>query len=137
MRPFSSLRTVHYRLLAGLWTIGILLTIAIPTGSIPEVQSAFGLDKLVHAVLFSGFGLLWLRGLCPPDRIQQSPGVSGRSLLVLGAGVVFAGVTELYQHIAPIERVADSYDVAADLLGLTLAFAGYYLYAHWNERSPA
>lgn len=137
MSPFSRLRTVHYQVLAGLWTVGILLALTIPTGSIPEVHSPFGLDKVVHFVLFAGFGLLWLRGLCPPARIRGSSHMSRRGVLLLVGGVLFAMGTELYQHFAPIGRMADPYDAAADLLGFLVAFAGYQLYIRMGERSPA
>lgn len=123
-------------MLAGLWTVGILLAVTIPTGSIPEVHSPFGLDKVVHAVLFAGFGLLWLRGLCPPARIRGSSHMSKRGVLLLVGGIFFALGTEVYQHFAPIERTADPYDAVADLIGFLVAFGGYQLYIRMSERSP-
>lgn len=126
MRPLSSLRAGHYRLMAALWTIGIVLLVTIPTGNLPKVQSAFGLDKVAHTFLFAVFGVLWLRGVCPPI---EGAGVSGshwRGLVLFGAGVLFALGTELYQHVALPGRTGDPYDGAADLVGLLVAFGGYY-----------
>lgn len=137
MRAPSAPRTVHYRLLAVFWTIGILLVVTIPTGTVPEVDSALGLDKIVHAVLFGGFGILWLRGLCPPGEEGLSSGVAWRAPVVLAVGILFALATEVYQHVAPIERVGSTYDAAADLVGLLVAFGGYYTYHQhsWNRTS--
>lgn len=122
----SALRTAHYRLLAVLWTVGLILAVTLPTGNVPRVQPAPGFDKIVHAVLFGGFGILWLRGLCPPIENGLSSRFPWRGFLLLSVGVLFAVGTEVYQHLAPIERMGSTYDVAADLFGLFVAFAGYY-----------
>ncbi len=127
MRILPSLRTVHYRLLATLWTVGILVALTLPAGSMPDTQ-ATGIDKIVHAGLFAGFGLLWLRGLCPPDTEGLSACFRWRGGLFFVAGILFAVGTEMYQQLLPLERVADPYDVTADLLGFIVAFVGYYVY---------
>lgn len=128
MRFFSSIRTVHYRLLAALWTVGILLGMAVPAENLPGPQSFLGLDKIVHVALFAGFGGLWLRGLCPPDSGQIQSCFRRRGGLFFVVGVFFAVATEIYQHLLPIRRLADPYDVTADLVGFTAAFVGYYAY---------
>jgi hypothetical protein len=128
MRVLSSIRTVHYRLLAAFWTVGILLAMTVPTGNLPGTQSFLGVDKIVHAVLFAGFGGLWLRGLCPPDSDQIRSCFRRRGGLFFVVGVLFAGATEIYQHLLPIQRLADPYDVTADLVGFTAAFVVYYVY---------
>lgn len=128
MSALSSLRTVHYRFLAALWTVGILLALAVPTGNLPDAQPTTGLDKIVHAVLFAGFGILWLRGLCPPDGEEISRCFRRRGGLFFLAGVLFAVGTEVYQHLLPVQRVADPYDITADLAGFLAAFVGYYVY---------
>ncbi|WP_263790570.1 hypothetical protein [Salinibacter sp.] len=127
MRILSSLRTVHYRLLATLWTVGILVALTFPTGSMPDAQ-ATGLDKVVHAGLFAGFGILWLRGLCPPDTERLSACFRRRGGMFFVGGLLFAVGTEVYQHLLPVQRMADPYDVTADLLGFGVAFVGYYVY---------
>lgn len=127
MYLFSSLRTAHYRLLAALWTVGILVALTLPAGSMPDTQTT-GMDKLVHGVLFAGFGVLWLRGLCPPDTEHLSTYFRWRGGLFFVAGILFAVGTELYQQLLPLERVADPYDVTADLLGFVVAFVAYYVY---------
>lgn len=137
MHVLSSLRTVHYRLLAALWTVGILVALTVPTGSVPDTQ-ATGLDKIVHAVLFAGFGLLWLRGVCPPGRSGLRACFRRRGGLFFVGGILFAVGTEVYQHLLPIHRVADPYDVTADLFGFTVAFVSYYVYhVRQSDRASA
>ena len=120
--------TARYRLLAMLWTAGILLALSIPTGDFARVRPEFGVDKIVHAVLFAGFGLLWLRGLCPPGDDELPKCFRRRGGLFFVAGVLFAAGTEVYQYLIPVERMPDPYDVTADLIGFVIAFAGYYVY---------
>ncbi len=128
MRPFSSMKTAHYRLLAALWTAGIVLAMSIPTGGFAGIQPGFGADKIVHAILFAGFGVLWLRALCPPDKDGLSARFRRRGGLLFVVGVLFAAGTEGYQYLIPIQRMPDPYDVTADLVGLVLAFVSYYVY---------
>ena len=128
MHPFSSMKTAHYRLLAALWTAGIVLAMSIPTGSFTGVQPDLRADKIVHAVLFAGFGILWLRALCPPDKDGLSARFRRRGGLLFVAGVLFAAGTERYQYLIPVQRMPDPYDVTADLVGLVLAFVSYYVY---------
>jgi len=128
MRVLSSIRTVHYRLLAALWTVGILVAMAVPAENLPGPQSFLGVDKIVHAVLFAGFGGLWLRVLCPPDHERLFSLFRRRGGFFFVVGVLFAGATEIYQHLLPIRRLTDPYDVTADLVGFTAAFVGYYVY---------
>ncbi|WP_103019583.1 hypothetical protein [Salinibacter altiplanensis] len=127
MRLPLPLQTAHYRLLAVLWTIGILVALTLPTGSVPGPQTT-GLDKVVHAGLFAGFGVLWLRGLCPPDAEGLPRCFRRRGGLFFVGGLLFAVGTEVYQSLIPLCRVADPYDVTADLLGFVVAFVGYYVY---------
>lgn len=128
--------TLHYRVLAVLWTAGIMLAMTIPTGDLGSVDPSLGVDKIVHVGLFSGFGVLWLRGLCPPCSDEMKACFRWRGGLFFVVGVLFAGGTEVYQHLIPVQRMADPYDVTADLLGFVVAFVGYYVYyVRRTERS--
>ena len=128
MHLLTSMKTAHYRLLAALWTVGILVAMSIPAGNLAAVEPGIGTDKIVHAFLFTGFGLLWLRGLCPPDEDKLLTCFRRRGGLFFVAGVLFAAGTEVYQHLLPVQRMADPYDATADLVGLTVVFVGYYVY---------
>lgn len=128
--------TSHYRLLAALWTAGIVLAMSLPTGRLGTIDPTLGIDKLVHVILFAGFGGLWLRGLCPPDEQGLRSRFRRRGSLFFVAGVLFAAGTEVYQYLIPVRRLADPYDVTADLVGFGLAFVGYYFY-HVRRASRA
>ncbi|MFO8100517.1 MAG: VanZ family protein [Salinibacter sp.] len=139
MDPFSSVTTAHYRTAAALWTAGIVAACLIPASTLSSVQPAVGIDKLVHVVLFAGFGGLWMRALCPPGWADPAAGPPRRTLGVLAVGVVMAVGTEFLQHLAPIRRMGDPFDVIANLVGLLGAVAGYELYRrqHKTTDSPA
>lgn len=128
MRPLSWMTTARYRLLAMLWTAGIILAMSIPTGNFSRVRPEIGADKIVHVILFAGFGLLWLRGLCPPGDDELPKCFRRRGGLFFVVGVLFAVGTEVYQALIPVQRMADPYDATADLVGFVLAFVGYYVY---------
>ena len=130
--------TAHYRLLAVLWTAGIILAMGIPTGDFARVKPELGIDKVVHVILFAGFGALWLRALCPPDEGGLSACLRRRGGLFFIVGVLFAAGTEVYQYLIPVQRMADPYDVTADLVGFVIAFVGYYVYhvRRTNRLSP-
>lgn len=136
MNLFSALTTTHYRAAALLWTIGIVVACLLPASSLSSVQPDVGVDKLVHVVLFAGFGGLWMRALCPPAEASDAA-VLGRwtlGVLVVGAGVAVG--TEVLQEVAPVRRMGDPYDVLANLLGLGIAAAGYR-YAVRSESGPS
>jgi len=135
MNDRMSLSTSHYRWLAGLWTLGIVVACSLPPASFSGVQPGLGVDKVVHFGLFAGFGALWMRALCPPGgsaREKNRRRVVG--LLVVGG--VFAVGAELYQHVLPIRRMADPYDAIANGGGL---LAGILVYEgrRWAGRLGA
>lgn len=128
MRYLPSFTTLQYRMLAVLWTIGIIVACSLPTDTLPQVEPALSLDKVVHFGLFAGLGGLWMRGLCPPVRNGLGKCFRRRGLAVLLVGGGFAGGVEVYQHFAPLQRLGDPYDAVANGLGLLVALAAYYLY---------
>jgi len=132
-RP-SPLSTTHYRWLAGLWTLGIVVALSLPPSSFSGPRPAGGVDKVVHFVLFAGFAGLWMRGFCPPtDGTWARYGRRAGALLVVGG--VFAAGSELYQDLLPIRRAGDPYDAVANGAGL---LAGILLYGFlWRGASKA
>jgi VanZ family protein len=128
MRLSLPLSTAHYRLLAGVWTAGMVVALGLPAESLGAAPPEVGADKIAHIVLFAGFGALWLRGLCPPAACDPARCFRWRGGLFFVAGALFAVGTEVYQHLLPVQRIADPYDATADLVGFVLAFVGYYAY---------
>lgn len=110
----------HYRVLAILWTVGILVATSLPGTDLPDVD-ILTLDKPAHFLFFAGFGWLWLRALSHPLRIRIG--------WVLGTGVAFAILTEVYQGFLPFERTPDPVDALFNVSGLVVAVAIYY-YRH-------
>lgn len=127
----SFLSTRQYRWLAILWTIGIVAACSIPAPSLTPIEPALNADKAIHFGLFMGFGVLWMRALCPPSGDALGP-LRWSALYVLGGGLLFAVGTEVYQHVLPLHRMGDPYDALANGGGLLVAVVGYYLFVRWG-----
>ena len=97
--------------LASAWTLAILAACILPSSGFPSPGVA-GLDKLIHVVLFTGFGALWVRALGPR-----------RTGAVVAAGLAYAVFTELLQTWLPWERSLEIGDMLADGLGVLLGVA--------------
>ncbi|RUL88260.1 VanZ family protein [Tautonia sociabilis] len=103
-----------------LWTVLIVLICVIPAswflsggeGDGPSLldRLLLGLppDKVIHFVLFAGFGVLW--------RLAGAPG-----LATLLGGVALAVLTELIQTIPALDRSADLPDLLTDLAALAVS----------------
>jgi hypothetical protein len=115
---------MRFRLLsAWIWTGLLVVACWIPGRWIREDDSRdrlgmSQLDKVVHGVLFAGFGLLWTRAL----------GVPGRPVRVLAVGVGLAVLTELGQATSIVDRDADPLDAAADATGLLVGIGAARLW---------
>ena len=97
------------RRLAIAWTVAIAVACTVPGDQVPDVEfRLLSPDKVVHVVMFLGFGWLWVRAA--PLR--------PRAVAVGGTG--FALATEVWQTVLPIGRSGDPYDVVADLAGLAV-----------------
>jgi VanZ family protein len=96
------------------WTVLILVACWLPGRWLHVDESPRHgmphLDKVVHGMLFAGFGFLWLRALR----------ARGRTARVLAIGLALAVLTELGQATAFIARDADPLDALADAAGLLL-----------------
>ena len=113
----------HVIAAASFWTLMIVFGCWLPASWFPPSTPDLGssifsfinlpLDKLIHFLMFFGFGLLW------------SLALGGRltALIVLAAGLILAVVTELGQSTPLIGREADLPDGLADLVGLAAGLA--------------
>lgn len=113
------------KLFALLWTLAILAACTVPGSSLPSTK-VWEFDKLVHFAMFAGFGWLWMAALAYP--------LGRRALVVLGCGVAYAVLTELYQGILPFDRSPDPYDTLANTAGLCVSLLLFYRYTRRAER---
>ena len=105
MNVFGTNRTKLLYYAAVAWTIAIFIGCSIPGNGLPPSLTTE--DKVMHALIFLGFGYLWCR--------------AGYGLWsVLLAGVGYGLLTEIWQGIMPINRSFDLYDVLADTVGTIL-----------------
>ena len=86
------------------WTAFMFAGLSTPSTGVPHVGSN---DKVIHTLIFIGFGYLWRRS-----------GLTDRQTIVWGT--VFAVLTELYQALMPIGRSGDWEDTVADLIGVVV-----------------
>lgn len=125
-------RPYYYWWAAVLWTIGILIGCSIPPSTLTPVGPALSFDKLIHFGLFAVFGVLWMGVLCPVrETTKRHLWRQGAGLSLVG--VLFAGATEVYQHLLPIRRMGDPYDALADSVGVVAGVATYAAYVHHSD----
>lgn len=101
---------------AALWAVIILvLLLSPPRGEAPHWLRWPHADKLLHAVLFGvQAGLLW--------RAWRTSGTASPPLaMIFLCTVIFAGLTELLQHLLPVGRTGDLADLLADVAGAAIA----------------
>ena len=121
------------RILAILWTLAILAACSLPGNELPKIHfDLFEPDKIAHFILFFLFGTLWL--MATPETQK------GRRLIIIGLGVLYAVLTEIYQSVIPMGRTADPMDAVANIIGLLAAIGSYpWLRSHiWflNPKPP-
>ncbi len=118
---------------AVLWTLGILVAVTLPGDSVPDTPSVIGFDKIVHFVMFAGFGTLWMEALSARrlSWVQWSFRARFGAVLTVGAGLAVG--TELIQYAFLESRHGDVFDVVANLLGLMTALA----VMTWRHRRTA
>lgn len=134
MGTLSFLSTAQYRWLAILWTAGILAALSLPPSSLSSVEPGLSYDKALHFVLFGVFGGLWMRALCPPEGADLGRRLRRHAVRSMTFGGLFAVMSEVYQWLLPTGRMAESYDVLADAVGLTAGILAYVLYvSYWRS----
>jgi VanZ family protein len=110
------------------WSL-LILGIALTPGShitrLPEVSLLPHADKLIHFLLFAGFGFIHTVTLLQRKRRKITAYFCSSVLIT---GILFGGATEILQLVLPIERDGSLADLLANSLGvlggLVLALAG-------------
>lgn len=108
---------------AFVWTSLLLVACLMPSQwlQVNESQVHVGIshfDKLVHVVLFAGFGFLWFQAA------RSRRGLTW----VLVAGVALAVFTEFGQALPIVGRDSDPFDGLADVVGLLIGLASGYAF---------
>ncbi len=99
---------LRHRVIAVVYSALVVAALLSPPAGGPH--SIPHLDKVLHALAFAGAGWVWLRAGAP-------------GWLVLAAGVLVGGGTELAQGVLPWKRSPEWHDLAADLVGLVAGLA--------------
>ncbi|MGY1774110.1 VanZ family protein [Blastococcus sp. SYSU D00813] len=104
---------VHGALSRGVLAVTVLVSLAVLFTPGDDVPSApFGVDKVVHLLLFTALALA-----------GRWAGVRPRELAVLLTG--YALVSEVVQALAPLERSGSIADWLADVLGVALGLLAW------------
>jgi hypothetical protein len=90
-----------------------------------------GADKVVHAILYTGLGMLLCRFFA--NDLRRSPAAA--MLLAATLGALYGLSDEIHQHFVP-KRTASAFDFLADVGGVAVALALWYLFAR-RRRRPA
>jgi len=99
-----------YFVLAIVWTILIVVSSLISLDAAPAV-SFVGVDKIVHALFYFVFVLLWIMALNEKYK-----------LIIVGIALFLGGIIEFLQGIMQQHRSADWCDFLANSIGAVLAF---------------
>lgn len=116
-------------LLPGLvWTLFIAVLTLVPGNYVPRITSFLDWlspDKLVHFALFGTYAYLLAKGFRKQTTsafLKQNPVIF--SIII---GIVFAIFTEVMQKFVIPGRNGNVYDFLADVLGIFLGIATWYI----------
>lgn len=111
------------------WAVVMLALAGIPGDYIPRMISFrdwLGPDKLVHLTMFGIFAFLLLAGPAQQYLARFNRFLVG--VLVFVLGTIFGFVLEALQRFVFIGRNGNLYDLAADILGLIVGIAAFYIF---------
>lgn len=91
------------RWLAIIWTVIMFIGCLTPHDQVPDELLTWN-DKFLHVAIFALFAALW-----------AVAGLRVTSILI--AGLVVGALIEVLQYFLPINRSADWFDLAADVVG--------------------
>lgn len=100
--------------------LSIFVLSSIPGDSFPKVETMFGADKLVHAIMYTGLTFAIIHSLYHQDRypyLKENWVVC--SILM---AILFGISDETHQMFVP-HRSSDVMDLNADLIGILIATA--------------
>jgi VanZ family protein len=118
------------------WAAVMLALSGIPGNYIPRVVSFrewLGPDKFVHLAMFGILALLLLAG--PAQQYLERFNRFLVGIIVLALGTIFGFILEALQRYVFVGRNGNPYDLAADILGLLVGIAAFYIFFERKERT--
>ena len=112
----------------------ILVLTGLPGSCLPHVKPVFGLDKVVHLLMYAGFAFAILWGYRKP--FQENGKAYRRKALwiTLVIGIAYGLLTEIMQETLVPGRTGNVYDWIADIIGCVLgAIIAYFLLRDRNN----
>jgi len=113
-------RFVRYQLPAVVWAVAIFVGSSVPGKAFPDVGFD-PLDKVAHVFEFAVLSFFLLRAFV---RSSNAPPRRHAWLWTALCGTAWAVADEIHQVFVP-GRVASTYDLMADTIGVTLGLATY------------
>ena len=98
-----SRQTLFFWLAIG-WTVAIFVACSWPGNGVPNLSNN---DKWGHAFVFFVFGIFWVWS-------GRKPG------WVIGTGIAYGMLIEIWQGVMPLGRSFDWYDGLADAVGVLI-----------------
>lgn len=112
-----------------LCAVVILLLTGLPGSSFPHiVKPVFGLDRVAHFLMFTGFAYITLWGYRKPYA-EKGKAYRRKALwITLAVGVALGVLTEAIQSIPALHRDCDVVDGIADFLGCSTGIVIFYFF---------
>lgn len=108
---------LRYNLPGIVWGLIILILLGLPDDDFPDTSflNIPYFDKIVHIFLFLVFVFLLAYGFAKQNRFN----ILHRKFLLLSllTGVIYGGLTEIFQEVIFTERTSDFFDFIADIAG--------------------
>jgi VanZ family protein len=110
-----------------IWALFILVLTGIPGNYFPQVVTFLqwaSPDKIVHLFIFGVWSFLLMNG-------NKRQYFSGKTRSVVGvaiiSGIIYGGLTELFQHYVFIRRDGNIFDFLANVVGTLLGVGVFIL----------
>lgn len=105
----------------------ILLLTGLPGSSFPRIaKPVFGLDRVVHFLMFAGFTFATLWGYRKPYAENGNAYRRKAMWITLAIGIALGILTEAIQAIPALHRDCNVIDGLADLLGSVIGIATFF-----------
>ncbi len=114
-----------------LWALAIFVASSIPGADFPD-SPIFSHDKILHFIVYFGFGYLLERALYNQNRFPMLARHSHLATLLIA--VLYGASDEFHQFFVP-GRTMDIFDLMADTTGAAVAIAVVWLLNRFR-RSP-